>query len=101
MYTGGVKRMKKFLFGTIIFFAIISLISGCGKKKTNIEPEYKFPSGWWKYEGNPPVLEIKYTDDPSDPNNKCFKIVGTTGEGNFGHVAQTIEENIPHGKKLN
>ena len=93
--------MKRIPFITLIFLMVISLLSGCGKKASvPIEPEYEFPTGWWKQLGEPPVVNVKYTDDPSNKDKKCFKIQGTTTEDNFGFVALTIQNEIPIGKKI-
>ena len=93
------------LMGLLVFLMLVSLLGGCGKKKPRVDPEYDFPTGWWMNKGIPEVLEIKYTDDPSNTAKKCFRLKGATWEDgeygeNFGFVALTITDDIPIGKKV-
>lgn len=102
------KRMKKFIFGTILFFVVISLLSGCGKKEPYVyegvellengnleeeDPKSKLPKGWLE------IDDISYITDPEN-GNKYIKIESKMQKKNTIYVFQDISENIPYGKKL-
>ena len=107
--------MRKLLFITLISIMVISLMSGCGKKEPYVyagvellengnmeeDPKTSFPSGWGK--GGTPeegqLNHITYITDSED-DNSYIKIDTITKENNFIYAYQSIENNIPKGKKL-
>ena len=109
--------MRKLLFITLISIMVISLMSGCGKKEPYVyagvellengnmeegEPGDPLPSGWGKW-GQGATEEqlghITYITDSED-DNSYIKIDTITKENNFIYAYQSIENNIPKGKKL-
>ena len=122
--------MRKLLFITLISIMVISLMSGCGKKDTPASPPFmlkngdmeekdpkkEFPMFWGKGGQADKILgdddkyiyveataeqlnHITYITDPED-DNSYIKIGTITKQNNFIYAYQSIENNIPKGKKL-